>query len=118
MFVIAGIISGSGIPTIAVDIIVYTFFSLLLIGVNYLSLRFIGSDISAGFMIFIYFIAVLIFMLPGLVISIATFFISFNYHLSLLILAAWEFVSAFVCFILARSIIADCDMPTMPISGK
>jgi hypothetical protein len=69
-------------------------------------------------MIFIYFIAVLIFMLPGIVISIAVFFFTFDYMLSLLILAAWDFVSGFICFILARSIIADCDMPTMPISGK
>lgn len=119
VFGIAGIIMREHFLLVAAAILVYTMFSFLLLGINYLSLRWTGSDISIGLLIFIYYIAVILIMLPGLAAAIAvgTIFGSTGVLIGLGILALWEFAAALGCFALSKGVLHRCDMPVMK-TGK
>jgi hypothetical protein len=67
---LAGLIMGESVWLTVASIVVYTLFSFLLLGINYLSLRWTGADISMGLMVFIYTIAVIVIMLPGVIAAI------------------------------------------------
>ena len=115
LFSVAGAIMGENILLIAVSIVVFTFFSLLLLGVNYLSLRWTGADISAGLLILIYTLAIVIIMAPGLVaaIVIGSAIEGAGALVGLGILAAWELIAALGCFALSRGVLHRCDMPAI-----
>ncbi|MDR1572849.1 MAG: putative ABC exporter domain-containing protein, partial [Clostridiales Family XIII bacterium] len=108
--------------------LVYTLFSLLLLGVNYLSLRLTGADLSAGLLVFIYIVAVVLIMLPGIALAFVTgvflvsAFLSAPAPLGLLaglaVLAVWELAAALVCFALSRSALHNCDMPVIKPRGQ
>lgn len=119
IFSVAGAIMGEHVLLIAASIVVFTFFSLLLLGINYLSLRWTGADVSAGLLIFIYILAVIIIMLPGLIaaIVIGSAIEGVGVLIGLGILAAWELAAALGCFALARGILHHCDMPSIKV-GK
>lgn len=113
VFSIAGLIMGASAPLIAVGIAVYVLFSFLLLGINYLSMRWTGADVSAGLLIFLYTVAVILIMLPGLV---AAIFISSMLDSALLgmgILALWELLAAFACFALSKGVLHRTDMPVL-----
>jgi hypothetical protein len=114
-FGIAGLIMGESLGLILVAILVYTLFSFLLLGINYLSLRWTGADISAGLLLFIYTIAVMVIMLPGLIAAIV---IGSNIEgsgvlIGLGVLALWELVAAIGCFTLSKGILHNADMPVL-----
>ncbi|MDR0452862.1 MAG: putative ABC exporter domain-containing protein, partial [Treponema sp.] len=71
MFGAAGLILGEGLPLVALSGLVYALFSLLLISVNYLSLRWTGASPGAGPLVFLYTLAVAAVMLPGVIIAVA-----------------------------------------------
>ncbi|UWG96580.1 putative ABC exporter domain-containing protein [Dehalobacter sp. DCM] len=115
VFGIAGLIMGDSVGLIVAAIVVFTLFSFLLLGINYLSLRWTGADISAGFLIFIYTLAVIVIMLPGL---IAAFVIGSKIAVNgvligLGVLALWELLAALVCFALSKGILHRMDMPVL-----
>ncbi|MDR2403753.1 MAG: putative ABC exporter domain-containing protein [Spirochaetaceae bacterium] len=112
MFIVAGLIVDETFPVIAAAILSYSLFSLLLAGVNFLSLRWIGADISHGVLLFIYIIAVVVIMLPGLIGAIIAGSI-LGAPAGLGILSAWELLAALVCFALSRDILHRSDMPVI-----
>ncbi|QIB69665.1 hypothetical protein Ami103574_10175 [Aminipila butyrica] len=119
VFCIAGFIMKASFLLILTAIAVYTLFSFLLLGINYLSLRFTGADISAGLLIVIYMIAVIVIMLPGLV---AAFVISFlsgggSVLLGCGALALWELFAGLVCFAFSKGVLHSSDMPVLK-TGK
>jgi hypothetical protein len=116
MFGVAGILLGSHLLYVIVCIAVYTLFSYLLLGVNYIFMRLTGADISAGLMIMIYYFAAVIVTAPGVVAAVivgnaaggeAAFLVG------LLVLSAWELLAGTVCFALSRGVLHDCDMAMM-----
>lgn len=119
IFGIAGFVLGESVLLIILTIGVYTLFSFLLLGLNYVSMRWTGADISAGLLVFIYTIAVIIIMLPGLAAAIALGVMveGIGVPVGMGVLALWELVAGLVCFALARGILHNCDMPIMRI-GK
>ncbi len=119
VFWIAGLIIGEPVLLIIAAIVVYTLFSFLLLGINYLSLRWTGANISTGFMMFIYTIAVIVIMLPGLIaaVFIGSMFGQAGVPIGLGILALWELIAALGCFGLSKGILHHCDMPVVKI-GK
>lgn len=101
---------------IVVYIILYTLFSLLLLGVNYLSMRFLSANIGAGLLILIYYIAVLLAMAPGLALAIVTGFTiggETGFFIGLLILCGWELAAGLGCFALSKGVLHNCDMAQM-----
>lgn len=112
---IPGLILGSAPLVVLSSMAVYILFSLMLLGVNYLSMRFTGANISQGILLMIYFFIVLLFLAPGLA---AALIVGSSVEglagtlLALLILSAWELIVALVCFALSRNVLHNCDMPT------
>jgi hypothetical protein len=113
MFITAGLIMGETPLTLAAVIAVFVMFSLLLLGVNYISLRFTGADISTGMLMMLYAFAVMLIMLPGLVVGIALAISLENDLVGLCVIAVWELLAALVCFALSRGILHLCDMPVV-----
>ncbi len=114
-FAIAGLIMGEPVGMVAAATLVYTLFSFLLLGINYLSLRWTGADISAGIMIFIYTIAVIVIMLPGLIAAIVlgSMIEGIGVLIGLGVLALWELLAALGCFALSKGVLHHSDMPVM-----
>ena len=101
---------------ILVYIILYTLFSLLLLGVNYLSMRFLTANIGAGLLILIYYIAVLLAMAPGLALAIVIGIAvggETGFFIGLLILCGWELAAGLGCFALSKGVLHNCDMAQM-----
>ncbi len=115
IFCVAGFIIGEPVLLIFAAIVVYTLFSFLLLGINYLSLRWMGADISAGLLIFIYTIAVVLIMLPGVIpaVIIGSLLGNIGVLIGHGILALWELIAALGCFMLSKGILHRCDMPVM-----
>lgn len=115
VFGLAGLIMGEPVLLIVADIVVYTLFSFLLLGINYLSLRWTGADISAGLLVFIYIIAVIIIMLPGLIaaIVIGSMIEEIGLLIGLGVLALWELLAALGCFALSKGVLHRSDMPVL-----
>jgi len=113
IFGVAGLILGESFLLAAACFTVYVLFSFLLLGINYLSLRWTGANVSAGLMITVYIIAVLIIMLPGLVaaIVIGSMIKGIGLLVGMGILALWELFAGVVCFALSKGILHNCDMP-------
>lgn len=113
---VPGLIMRSNPMLILASMSVYVLFSFLLLGINYLSMRWTETNISQGIEIMIYFFIVVLFMAPGLA---AAFIIGFSIGgiagtvLALLILSVWELIVAFACFALSKNILHNCDMPSM-----
>ena len=115
IFAAAGLILREPPLIIGMAIVVYTLFTLLLIGVNYLSMRWTGADMSTGILVMVYVIAVIVIMLPGLVAAIIVGGMVEGWGIlaALIILAAWELLAAAVCIALSKGILHRCDMPVV-----
>ncbi len=116
IFGLGGLIIQANPLLIISSIALYTLFSLLLLAINYLSLRFTGVNISAGLMLVIYGLSVIVIMAPGLT---AGLFVGFalggntGLILGIWLIAVWELIAGLICFALARGVLHNCDMPTM-----
>ncbi len=113
VFGLAGVISRAPLSTILLAIVVYTLFSLALLGINYMSIRFLTADLSKGILLLIYYFGVILLMAPGLA---AALIVGFSIDgqagtvAGLSILAVWETVLSLVCFWLSRGVLHTCDM--------
>jgi hypothetical protein len=114
-FAIPGLIAGNNPLVILGAMAVYLSFSLMLLGVNYLSMRYLQADLSQGFLIMFYFLFTLILIAPGLAAALAIGFLVGGLGgtlLGLAILTAWNILIALVGFGLARGFLHNVDMPT------
>jgi hypothetical protein len=87
-------------------------FSMFLIGVNYLFLRWTGADVSAGVLLTIYMLVAMLIILPGVIaaLCVGMLFEGWGVYAGLAILAAWELITAIGCFALSGGILHNCDM--------
>ena len=118
VFTTCGIILKENPLHIFVFIITYTLFSFLLLGINYVFMRFTGANLSAGILIMIYFLAVVIAMAPGIVLAVVTGIAigeaaegNIGLIIGLLVLSLWELLAGIGCFTLSKGVLHDCDMP-------
>jgi hypothetical protein len=120
IFLAAGLIMSESAAMILLCMAVYLLFSFMLIGINYISMRFTGSDISAGLLVLIYFLLVMLIMVPGIVAAVvlAMLFPAFGLTLPLVALAVWELIVGVFCFYAARGILHNCDYnPVVKTAG-
>lgn len=115
VFGIAGLIMQEPFILVAAAALVYTLFSFLLLGINYLFLRWTGADVSAGLLLFIYIIAVIVIMLPGLIAAIVlgSMIEGTGELVGLGVLALWELLAALGCFALSKGVLHHSDMPVL-----
>lgn len=113
IFGIAGALLHAPLLSILLGIVVYTLFSFLLLGINYLSMRFTGADMSNGMLIMLYFLSVIVVMLPG---AAGAFWIGgalggdAGRTAGLAVLSVWELAAGLGCFALAKGVLHNCDM--------
>ncbi|MDR3296451.1 MAG: putative ABC exporter domain-containing protein [Clostridiales Family XIII bacterium] len=95
-------------------VVTYVLFSLLLIAVNCLFLRWTGMNVNAGILFLLYYLAAIFIMLPGAIPAVIMGYTvagDAGITLALGILSLWELIAALVCFALSRGILHSCDMP-------
>jgi hypothetical protein len=113
IFGVSGALVGARPGYILVCFLTSTLFSLLLLGVNYLLMRFTGADVSAGLLVIFYYLAVALIMLPGIALAVvAGLALGGGAVAGLLILAAWELAAGLGCFALSQGVLHNCDMAT------
>lgn len=116
-----GFILSQPILLIIAAMLTYTLFSFLLLGINYLSMKVTESNMSQGILLMLYFLAVILIMLPG---AAAALIVGFHLGglsgklLGLVILATWELIAACICFALSKNVLHNSDMPVMKLVGK
>ncbi|MDR2531958.1 MAG: putative ABC exporter domain-containing protein [Oscillospiraceae bacterium] len=116
IFGVSGIIIGAGIGVMLGCIAVLTLFSLVLLGMSFFSMRFTGMNIGKGILLMFYFMALIVFMAPGVV---PAFIIGFyiggvtGLCIGLFIIAAWELIAGLILLALSKGVLHRCDMPTM-----
>lgn len=114
-FGIAGIILRASPLMTVTAVLLYTLFSLLLIGLNYLSMRWVSADISAGILVVIYIFSVIIVMAPGLIPAVIVGIQAGDLGIpaGMAVLAVWELLAALGCFALSKGILHSCDIQVM-----
>jgi len=120
IFVISGIIMGEGILLIVAAIAVNTLFTFVLIGISLIYLRYAGANIRAGILMSIYYMTIVVIMLPGVAGAIAAVMLidGWGFLAALIILSVWELIAGFVCFVSSKSILHNCDILTAPQLGQ
>jgi hypothetical protein len=113
--IIFAVVYQASIPLLLSVSLAYLFYTFQLIGINYLSLRITGVDISAGLTIMIYFIIQILIVLPGVIIPIVVsiFFPETELFLLIGMFSLWELLIGLIIFALSSTIIHNCDMPVM-----
>ncbi|MFV0413461.1 MAG: putative ABC exporter domain-containing protein [Oscillospiraceae bacterium] len=120
-FVVPGILIGENLLVVVGVVLAYTMFSLFLLGINYLSMRWTEANISQGLLVTLYFLVVVVALLPGLVPALIVAFAVgglWGTLLALLILSGWELAFALICFALSKDVLHNCDMPSMKAPGR
>ncbi len=113
IFGLGGLIAGSNVFIAIGSGAVFTMFSVMLLGINYLSMRVTGADISAGMLLMLYMIAVIVIVAPGLAAALVVGFGiggTWGTVVGLCILAAWELLAGLVCLALSKGVLDWCDM--------
>ena len=116
IFGIGGILIGAPVLLILACIVTFTLFAFLLLGTNYVFMRFTGANVSKGLLITIYYLALIIVMLPGVIPALVVGFSIGGVTgalIGLSILAVWEVIAGSICFFLSRGVLHKCDMPSM-----
>ena len=120
ILVFSGLIMGAGFELIFAAMVTSTLFTFVLIGVNLLYLRFTGANMRLGVLAMIYYMTIIIVMLPGVAIAIVAGFVidGWGFLAGLIILSVWELVVGLVCFASSKGILHNCDMLTAPQLGR
>jgi hypothetical protein len=112
IFGVSGVLLKLNYLPIITCAITYTLFSFLLLGVNYLFMRFFSADLSKGLLLLIYYLAIILIMLPGIVLAIIVGGDG-AWLIGLGVLALWELAAGIICFFLSKGILHNCDMLTL-----
>lgn len=119
-FVIPGLIASNNVIHIILCVICYSLFTMFLVGINYLFMKWTSTDISQGLFMFIYLIVVAILLLPGLIPALIIGFTmggALGTAVALTILSLWELIISLICFGLSKNVLHNTDMPTMKIAS-
>jgi hypothetical protein len=116
IFVAVGAILRTSVPMVCVTALGYAIFSLKLIALNNLSLRWTGISLGAGIFLMLYMLIVALSSVPGIIIGIIAGVAingALGSFIGLLVFCAWEALIAVVCFILSAGILNNCDIPVV-----
>jgi len=120
IFIPVGLILREEVLVIFLAIITNTFFTFVLIGASMLYMRYAGANIKSGILVMIYYVSIMIIMLPGVIVAIYAVILIDGWFLTpaLIILSAWELIAGFICFVSSKSILHNCDILTAPQIGQ
>ncbi len=113
---IPGLILGSHPLIVLACMVTYVFFSLMILGINYLFMLWLEANLSKGILMAVYFFAVILFIAPGVIAALIIGFTLGGFAgglLGLAILSVWELIVSVTCFALSRNVLLNCDMPSI-----
>jgi len=121
VFAISGIILGETLLFIVLAIAIYMLFCLVLLGVQYMLLRWTGSHLSPMILLTVYMLALLLLLTPG---AVASIFVGMwvggtaGMYVGLAIFALWELIVSVVCIVLSKGVLHNCDMMVLDAKLK
>lgn len=115
IYIATGLVLGTPPLITAASIAASTLFAFLLVALDQFSMRVFASVISQGILLMLYFLMVLVVMLPGIAgMLIVTLGFGAGAVAGLALLSAWELLAALLFFWLSRGVLDSCDIQTMP----
>ena len=115
--VVPGVILQLSFSVLLMAWLTFVLFTLFLLGVNFVTLRWTGGQMSQGLLMVLYIFLVLLALAPGL--GLAMFF-GFTVGggergilSGLTALSTWELLAALGLLWLSRGLLHNCDMPTV-----
>ena len=114
----AGLIVGAPVWTIIISIITCVLFTFYLLGINLAFLRMTGASLKAGPLIAIYFVVVLVPLIPGAVAGIFLILAApeaLAMTLALIAISAWLLLVGIGCFAISKGALHNSDIPTLKI---
>lgn len=120
-FVVAGILVQAAPLEIFLSILVTSMFTLLLVAINLFSMRIFTSIISQGLLLTLYFLFVIVIMVPGVVGGVLLAMLvggALAMPVALATILLWEVLMSLLFFFLSRGVLDTCDIETMPQSTR
>ncbi len=120
IFGVSGAIIGANAFVIAGCVVAYTLYSFLLLGVNYLSMRIVDVNLGIGLMIVIYYVFVVLAMLPGVIPAVMLGEAvggDAGIAAGLAVLSVWELLAGCCLIALSKGVLHRCDMPAVKPKG-
>lgn len=118
IFVAAGVVAGVGAALILISVLCYALFCFVLIGINYLSMRFAGTNINAGILVMLYMLGVIVLMVPGVLAAVFAALAGAAPAVAVGLLGVWELLAGCILFWASKGILHTCDMPVIRQFGK
>ena len=114
--VVPGVIMQLSFSVIFMTWLTFVLFTLFLLGINFVTLRWTGGQMSQGLLMVLYVFLVLIALAPGLALAMFFGFTTggeMGILSGLTALSAWELLAALGLLWLSRGLLHNCDLPTM-----
>ena len=108
----AGLILKADFLTGVCCLLAYTFFTSLLLSINYVTMRIFEAPANRGLLMLVYILFVMLIMTPGIVAAVLIGSLT-TAVIGLLLLSLWEAVAALILFYLSKGVIHNCDMVTI-----
>lgn len=120
LFTIAGLVMKAPIWDIVGCTLAASVFVVLLVSVNLLSIRIFADVINQGLTMILYFLFILLIMVPGVVLGIllVLWMQSATSLPFFLLLTGWQLLISLLLFYLSKGVLDTCDMQTMPRSTR
>ncbi|MDR1018427.1 MAG: putative ABC exporter domain-containing protein [Lachnospiraceae bacterium] len=122
-FAIVGVICKANIFMIVFSIIAFCTYTLLLVSINYLFMKWSGVEVNSGLLMIIYSLIAMLIIAPGVVLGFVVGFLfsgglgaAFAMTMGILVFAAWCLVISFVLFAMSRGALDNSDIQVMPSS--
>jgi hypothetical protein len=116
-FILAAFIAPASPLLVVACIVTGTLFSLVLVSVNLFSMRVLSSDISQSILFGLYFLFVILIMIPGVAGGIIIGLMlpePFIITGAVAVIAVWEAILSAFFFYLSRGVLDKCDMGMIP----
>jgi len=112
VFGIVGAVMGASFPVIALLALAFGFQSMVVISLNFASLRFMKTDLSKAGTNMMFAIVILVMLLPGIICGVIAGSVigePVGLIVGLLVYIAWLVIVSLSCFAISQGIIHDCD---------
>ena len=117
IFTAMGFILGLPVAAAIAGMFMYILFVFYLCGINLAFMRIYGAKLNSGLIVFLYFVIVIVPLLPGIA---AWILIVFNFPteagmiLGMASFNLWQFLLGLGCFLISKGVLHNCDMPVAP----
>jgi hypothetical protein len=121
LFGVGGILVGAPPLLILFCILAYAMYGMLLISVNYVTMRWTGMQVNTGILMILYVMIMMVALAPGVAAGVVTGIViggTAGVTVAFAIFTGWQLVASCLCFYLARGVLDKSDMPQVSMMQK